>query len=101
MSEGAVAGAVRLWLRVEGVAVFLLATYLYNRQEGSWLLFAALFFVPDISFAGYLAGPRVGAAVYNVAHSYVGPVLLVATLLTAGTTRRTAPCAGSMSGDPA
>lgn len=86
MSEGAVHGSVRLWLRLEGVAAFLLATYLYGREDGSWLLFAALFFVPDISFAGYVAGPRVGAACYNIAHSYVGPALLAAISLSAGTT---------------
>ena len=43
-----------------------------------------LFFVPDVSFAGYLAGPRIGAALYNVAHNYVGPLILAATLLNAG-----------------
>jgi hypothetical protein len=86
MREGAVHGPVRIWLRVEGVAAFLLATYLYGRDEGSWLLFAALFFVPDISFAGYVAGPRIGAAIYNVAHSYVGPVLYAAASLSTETT---------------
>jgi hypothetical protein len=90
MSEGAVHGSVRLWLRLEGVAAFLLATFLYGREDGSWLLFAALFFVPDISFAGYVAGPRVGAACYNSAHSYVGPALLAAISLSAGTTGRLA-----------
>jgi hypothetical protein len=84
MNEGAIHGPVRLWLRLEGLVVLLLATYLYARGGGSWPVYAALFFVPDISFAGYLAGPRVGAAIYNVAHSYVGPVLLAATLLNTG-----------------
>jgi hypothetical protein len=86
MNEGAVHGPVRLWLRAEGVATCLVAAYLYARESGSWLVFAALFFVPDISFAAYLAGSRVGAAIYNVAHSYVGPVLLAVTSLTTGTT---------------
>ncbi len=86
MSEGAVHGSVRLWLRLEGVAAVVLATYLYGRGEKSWLLFAALFLVPDISFAGYLAGARVGAAVYNIVHSYLGPVLLAAMSLGGGTT---------------
>jgi hypothetical protein len=63
---------------------FLLATYLYANDGGSWLAFAVLFFAPDASFAGYCAGPRVGAALYNAAHSYVGPLILAATLLSAG-----------------
>jgi hypothetical protein len=47
---------------------------------------AALFLLPDVSFAGYLAGPRAGAAVYNVAHSYVGPLLMAVALLMTGAT---------------
>lgn len=62
----------------------LLATYLYAHQGGSWLVFAVLFIVPDASLAGYLVGPRIGAALYNVAHSYVGPLILAATLPSAG-----------------
>jgi hypothetical protein len=66
--------------------VLVLATYLYARGGHSWVVFAALFFLPDISFTAYLAGPRVGAAVYNVAHSHVGPLLLAVVLLTTGVT---------------
>jgi hypothetical protein len=64
--------------------VLLVGTYLYERTGASWPVFALLFFVPDVSFAGYLAGPRVGAAIYNVAHSYVAPLLLAGTLLIVG-----------------
>jgi Domain of unknown function (DUF4260) len=84
MGGGAVHSAVRVWLRVEGMIEFLLATSLYAHEGGSWLVFAALFFAPDLSFAGYLAEPRVGAAIYNVAHSYVGPLILAATMLRIG-----------------
>jgi hypothetical protein len=84
MSGGAVTGPVRIWLRLEGLVVFLLGACLYTRGDGSWLLFAALFFVPDVSFAGYVGGPRVGAVAYNLAHSYVGPVTLGASLLSTG-----------------
>jgi hypothetical protein len=81
---GAAQMSVRRWLRLEGLMAFLLATYLYAQAGGSWLAFLLLFLVPDVSFAGYLAGPRVGAVVYNVAHSYVGPLALVAILLVSG-----------------
>ena len=86
MTAGAVHGSVRLWLRLEGLAVLVLAVYLYARGGHSWVVFAALFFVPDISFAAYLAGPRIGAALYNVAHSYVGPLLVAVALLATGST---------------
>ncbi len=29
-----------------------------------------MFFAPDISIAAYLAGPRVGAVIYNVVHHH-------------------------------
>lgn len=84
MKSGAVTGAVRVWLRLEGLAVFALALLLYQRGDHSWLLFALLFLAPDLSFAGYLAGSRIGAWAYNTVHSYVGPLLLVVVLLSIG-----------------
>ena len=77
MMQGFVTEAPRIWLRLEGLLFFVVAVLIYWWSGRSWLGFAALFFVPDVAFAGYLAGPRVGAIVYNVLHSYVGPLLLV------------------------
>ena len=54
--DGAVHSSVRLWLRLEGLTALLVATYLYAHEGGSWLAFAVLFFAPDVSFAGYIAG---------------------------------------------
>jgi hypothetical protein len=81
---GAVTGTPRLWLRVEGLYVLALALSLYSRGDHSWILFAALFFSPDLSFLGYLGGSRTGAVVYNIAHSYAGPVLLTIFALVRG-----------------
>jgi hypothetical protein len=83
--SGAAHSGVRVWLRLEGIAAFLVAISLYGQEGGSWLVFGALFFVPDTSFAGYLAGPRVGAASYNVVHSYIGPLALAMTAPSGGT----------------
>lgn len=83
-SSGAVAGSVRLWLRLEGLAVAAIGVYLYARGDHSWLLFAALFLAPDVSFAAYLGGPRIGALGYNLLHSYVGPLALAAISLGSG-----------------
>ena len=85
MNVGAVQGPVRGWLRLEGFVALVLSAYLYANEGGSWLLFGALFFVPDISFAGYLAGPRVGSMIYNVAHSYIGPLMVGGASLASGT----------------
>jgi Domain of unknown function (DUF4260) len=63
-------------LRVEGAAMLAASVLLYWMNGGSWWLFALLLLVPDVSMVGYLAGPRVGAAAYNVFHSYPLPAAL-------------------------
>jgi hypothetical protein len=63
-------------LRAEGLAVLAAATVWYAAAGHSRALFAILFFAPDLSFLGFLAGPRLGAAIYNAAHSYIGPLAL-------------------------
>ena len=83
-APGAVVGAPRLLLRLEGLAVLALAAWLYARGAHAWGRFALLFLTPDLSFIGYLAGPRVGAASYNALHSYVGPAILGGWALAAG-----------------
>lgn len=35
-----------------------------------WWLLIPVFFAPDLAFGAYLAGPRVGAFVYNLVHIY-------------------------------
>ena len=85
-AAGAVAGPVRVWLRLEGLAFLALAVLLYTRAGHSWLLFAVLFLVPDLSFLGYAAGPRVGAVAYNILHSLAGPLFLAGALLITGST---------------
>lgn len=75
--QGATHGVVRTLLRVEGITVLAAACLVYAKLEGGWGYFLLLFFVPDLSFAGYLAGPRVGAICYNAVHSYVGAVALL------------------------
>jgi hypothetical protein len=73
---GFVTGGVRWALRLEGLAVLAAAVGGFVWMQGSWVLFGALFLVPDVSFAGYLIDRRVGAIAYNALHSYVGPVVL-------------------------
>ena len=61
-------------LQAEGLALLLTAVALFWRVGGDWRMFALLFLVPDLSFAGYLAGPRVGAVAYNAMHSTLTPL---------------------------
>ncbi|QOZ26542.1 DUF4260 domain-containing protein [Bradyrhizobium sp. CCBAU 51753] len=74
---GAPTGGVRTLLRLEGLALFVGMTVLYGVWDGSWLLYVLCFLVPDLSFAAYLAGPRAGAVVYNAAHAYLAPMVLM------------------------
>ena len=61
-------------LRLEGLVLFLGMTLLYAVWGGSWWVYFILFLAPDLSFAGYLAGPKEGAIIYNATHSYMAPV---------------------------
>jgi hypothetical protein len=78
-TTGAVTGGARTLLRLEGLTLFAGMTLLYWVWAGYWWVYGILFLVPDISFAAYLAGPRVGAIVYNAAHSYMAPMTLMVT----------------------
>ncbi len=68
----------RALLHVEGFAVAAAAIALYFHADFPWWLLVALVLAPDVSMAGYLAGSAVGAAAYDVAHTYSLPVALAA-----------------------
>jgi hypothetical protein len=63
-------------LRLEGAALFGLSLYGYHSLGASWLVFLALFLWPDLAMLGYLANVRVGAALYNLVHTEVFPLVL-------------------------
>jgi hypothetical protein len=66
----------RRLLRLEGLVLAVGALALYFDQDFSWVLLVVLVLAPDLSFAGYLGGPRLGAWAYNVAHTTIGPIAL-------------------------
>lgn len=49
-----------------------------------WWLAVLVLAAPDLSFAAYALGPRAGAALYNAAHTYLGPAALAAVGLLSG-----------------
>ncbi|MEQ5872829.1 DUF4260 domain-containing protein [Sagittula sp. NFXS13] len=67
------------WLRLEGAALACLAVGIFELTDTSWWLFAALILAPDMMMIGYLRGPRIGAATYNIAHTYAVPVGVAAS----------------------
>jgi hypothetical protein len=62
--------------RLEGFALLLAAVSSYARLEQGWWWFVILLLAPDLFMLGYLAGPKAGAAVYNLGHLLVWPLLL-------------------------
>jgi hypothetical protein len=68
----------RVLLRAEGAAVAGSAIALYFNADFPWWLFLALVLAPDLSMIGYVAGPTIGTATYNAAHTYLLPVILAA-----------------------
>lgn len=71
-----VGGVPRRILMAEGAALLVAASAGYVASGGGWLLFAVLFLAPDVGMLGYLRGPRIGAASYNLLHTTILPLAL-------------------------
>jgi hypothetical protein len=64
-------------LKFESVGLFILFTGAYfHFYSGTWGLYLALFFIPDLSFAFYLITKKIGAIAYNIFHHQGVLVLL-------------------------
>jgi hypothetical protein len=64
--------------RLEGFILFVAGIYAWLAFGGAWWLFLLLLLTPDVSMLGYLVNARVGAAIYNLIHSYTLPALSLA-----------------------
>jgi len=60
----------RTFLRIEGAAVLAAATVAYATLGGNLLWYLPALLLPDLSAAGYLGGPRLGALTYNAVHNW-------------------------------
>lgn len=69
---------VTKWQRLEGLLIFLAAILLAAVTQTGWPLWAwpLVLLAPDLAMLGYLAGPRVGAFVYNLFHLYSFGIIL-------------------------
>jgi hypothetical protein len=76
----------RPWLRLEGLALLAAAAAAYHHFALPWGWFALFLLAPDLSMLGYLAGPRVGALAYNLAHT-TPPALALAVAGLVGESR--------------
>ena len=73
---GFITGTPRFLVRAENLAILAASMIAYRSGGGSWIWFAVLFLLPDLSLLAYLAGSLWGARGYNLFHSYIGPALL-------------------------
>ncbi len=83
-AAGMTYGAVRTWLRLEGVAAFFSGLALFALTGGNPLFVIPLLLVPDISAVGYLGGPRIGAFTYNLVHNWSSGLLVLGLAVAAG-----------------
>ena len=75
---GMTLGAVRTWLRLEGLAAFGAGLALFGTSGGNWLFIIPLLLLPDISVAGFAAGSRVGTFTYNLVHNWAPGLVILA-----------------------
>jgi Domain of unknown function (DUF4260) len=72
------------FLRLESLVVLVAAVALYFDGDYAAWAFFVFFLAPDLTIAAYLAGPRIGAVVYNLGHTYAWPVGIAAACLLSG-----------------
>lgn len=71
-------------LKLEGLAVFLLALVIYWQQSFGWTLFWSTVLLPDFALLGYLVNTKVGATAYNITHSKLLPSVLAIVAIVTG-----------------
>lgn len=59
---------MRNLIRLEELSLLLLSIHLFSKLGFAWWWYPLLLLAPDLSMVGYLAGPRVGAYLYNFVH---------------------------------
>ncbi len=59
---------MKITIKLEELAMFLLGIYVFNLLNFAWWWFLVLILTPDIGMLGYLFGNQSGAFCYNVFH---------------------------------
>jgi hypothetical protein len=75
-APGAVDGRPRVFLRIEGLVLLVAGLWAFTRTGQPWWLVPAVLLLPDLAMAGYVRSTRLGALLYNLAHSYPAPATL-------------------------
>jgi len=64
-------------IRIEGLVILALGTYLYFSFGYSWVIFLLLLMLPDLFMLGYAVSKKTGAYLYNFAHTFITPLILL------------------------
>ena len=81
----AVTGRPLRWLRLDGLVLLASALVLFAATHQPWWLVPAVILLPDLFMLGYLRGPRIGAAFYNLGHTGLLPGILAGAGILGGT----------------
>ena len=66
-----------IWFqRLEAACLLFAMAITFAHRHYSWLEFLVVFLLIDLSIIGYLFNKKVGAVLYNLAHSLIVPLLL-------------------------
>lgn len=66
-------------IKIEGFIVLVSASYFYFSNGYHLGMFLLLLLVPDVFMIGYAVNNKIGAYLYNFAHTYTTPILLLLT----------------------
>ena len=70
-------GSPRRWLRLEGATLLVGSLVAYSTARQAWWLVPLTLLLPDLFMVGYFDGTRLGAYLYNFAHSTPLPAAVV------------------------
>lgn len=69
---------MKLILKLEEIAQFILSIFLFNQLNYAWWIFPACILLPDLSMIGYLFNSKTGAWLYNFFHhKFLAIVILI------------------------
>lgn len=71
-----VVGRPRVFLRIEGVVLFIASLFLFSATHQHWWWVPILILLPDVFMAGYARATQLGALIYNIGHTYPLPALM-------------------------
>lgn len=74
-NDGSVTGRPAWFLRLDGLVLLVGSLLLFSKSQQHWWWVPLLILAPDISMLGYLVSAKFGAAVYNLGHTYLLPML--------------------------